>query len=45
MSEIALADLIPEQAQEQAAKHGISRTFASLDELCASDMDAIAIMT
>ena len=45
VSEIALSDLIPERMQEQAAKHGTSRTFASLDELCASDVDTIAIMT
>ena len=45
VSEVVLADLIRERAEEQAARFGISRTLASLDELCESDVDAIAILT
>jgi predicted dehydrogenase len=45
VTEVVLADLIRERAAEQAAKHGISRVLSSLDALCASDVDAIAIMT
>ena len=45
VSEVVLADLIPERAEEQAGKHQLSRTLGSLDELCASDVDAIAITT
>ena len=45
VGEVVLADIQPERVKEQAAKHGISRTLASLDELCHSDVDAIVIMT
>lgn len=45
VGEVVLADLIPERAAEQAAKHDIARVLSSLDELCDSDVDAIAIMT
>ncbi|MCC2684821.1 MAG: oxidoreductase domain protein [Paenibacillaceae bacterium] len=42
VDEVVLADLVEERRQE-AAQFGITRTFGSLDELCASDVDAIAI--
>jgi predicted dehydrogenase len=42
---VYLAEVLPERRAEQAARFGIRRTFASLDELCASDCDAIAIFT
>ena len=45
VGEVVLADLIQERAKETAAEFGIARTFGSLDELCESDVDAIAIMT
>jgi len=45
VDEVVLADLIKERAKERAAEFGIARTFGSLDELCESDVDAIAIMT
>jgi len=45
VAEVALADLQSERAKTQAGKHGIARTFASLDEMCNSDLDAIVIMT
>ncbi len=45
VDEVVLADLIPERAKEKAAEFGITRTCGSLDELCESDVDAIAIIT
>ena len=45
VDEVVLADLIPERARAEAARVGIRRVFASLDELCRSDVDAIAIFT
>ena len=45
MGEVRLAEVLPERRAEQAARFGIARTYASLDELCASDVDAIALFT
>lgn len=45
VDEVCLAEVFPERRKEQADRHRIARTFASLDELCASDVDAIAIFT
>ena len=42
---VALAEVLPERRAAQAARFGIARTFASLDELCRSDVDAIALFT
>lgn len=45
VDEVVLSDLNPEVLKEKAEKFGIERTFASHDELCKSDVDAIAIFT
>ena len=45
VEEVCLADMFPDRLADQAAKFGIERTFASLDDLCRSDVDAIAIFT
>lgn len=45
VGEVCLAEVHPERRNEQAKKFGIQRAFSSLDELCASDVDAIAIFT
>lgn len=45
VDEVVLADLIEERAQEQAQRHDIVRTYDSLEALCNSDVDAIALMT
>jgi predicted dehydrogenase len=45
VSEVVLAELDPQRRASAAAEFGISRTLASLDELCESDVDAIAIFT
>lgn len=45
VEEVALAEVMPERLREQAEQFGIKRTYPSLDELCESDVDAIAIIT
>lgn len=45
VDEVCLAEVLPERRAEQAARHGVKRTFASLDELCESNVDAIALFT
>ena len=45
VDEVVLADLLPDRVAKTAERFSIKRTCASLDELCESDVDAIAIMT
>jgi predicted dehydrogenase len=45
VDEVYLADVLPERLERVAAELGVERTFASLEELCNSDCDAIAICT
>ena len=45
VDEVYLADLMADPLAEQAAKFGVKQTFASLDELCKSDCDCIALFT
>ncbi|MDA0990562.1 MAG: Gfo/Idh/MocA family oxidoreductase [Verrucomicrobia bacterium] len=45
VTEVVLADLLIERAQATAKTLGIKRVLGSLDALCASDVDAIAIFT
>ena len=45
VGEVRIAEVLPERRAEQAARFGIARTYASLDELCDSDVDAIALFT
>jgi predicted dehydrogenase len=45
VEEVCIAEAFAERREAQAARFGIRRTFSSLDELCASDVDAIAIFT
>ncbi len=45
VDEVCLAEILPERRAAQATRFGIARTFASLDELCRSDVDAIALFT
>ena len=45
VEEVCLAEVFPERRAEQAARFGVRRNFASLDELCASDVDAVALFT
>ena len=45
VDEVALADALPERARDAAEKFEIERTFDSLDALCRSDVDAVALFT
>ncbi len=38
-------DLVPERAEEHTEKYGLAGTFADVDELLASDVDSVAVMT
>ncbi|HEY0944557.1 MAG TPA: Gfo/Idh/MocA family oxidoreductase [Opitutaceae bacterium] len=42
---VSLAELLPDRRREEAARAGITETYASLEELLASDCDAVAIFT
>lgn len=43
--EVTLCDLVSDKLKEASKKFGISRTCPTLDELCQTDVDAIAIFT
>lgn len=43
VDDVYIAEVFPDCRAEQAARHGITHAYASLDELCDSDVDAIAI--
>lgn len=45
VDEVYIAEAFADRRQEQAAKFGVKQTYASLEELCASDVDAVAIFT
>ena len=45
VAEVRLAEAFPERRAEQAARFGIEKTYGSLDQLCESDVDAIALFT
>jgi predicted dehydrogenase len=45
VKEVAIAELIPERLKKTAERFKITRTYDSLDELCKSDVDAIALFT
>ena len=45
VEEVCIAEVFPERRAEQAKRFGVARAFASLDELLASDVDAVAIFT
>jgi predicted dehydrogenase len=45
VAEVHIAEVFPERRAEQAQRFGIERAYASLDELCDSDVDALAIFT
>ncbi|NED85252.1 Gfo/Idh/MocA family oxidoreductase, partial [Streptomyces sp. SID11233] len=43
--EVAVAETDPERREAESARHGVTRVFASFEEACASDVDAIALFT
>jgi len=45
VEEVCIAEVFPGRRQEQAQRFGIARAYESLDQLCGSDVDAIAIFT
>ncbi len=45
VEEVVVADLIPERRQELVARFGVTRSVPSLEELCSTDVDAIALFT
>jgi predicted dehydrogenase len=45
VGELVLCDADERKLRENAAKHAVARTCSSLDALCASDVDAIAIFS
>jgi predicted dehydrogenase len=45
VSEVRIAERSPERRWEQAERFRVGATYASLDELCRSDVDAIVITT
>ena len=45
VEEVVLAEFFPERRAEMAERFGLKRSVATLDELCASDVDAIALFT
>jgi len=45
VEEVYATDLVPERAEEHRQKYDLAGTFADVDELLASDVDSVAIMT
>lgn len=45
VDEVYLADLMTDRLAQQAAQFGVTKTFPSLDALCESDCDCIALFT
>ena len=45
VEEVSLAEIDPARRAEQAARFGVERTYDSLDALCDSDVDAVALFT
>ena len=45
VDEVYLAEVVPDRLATKAAELGVEKTFDSLDALCASDCDCIAIFT
>jgi len=45
VSEVRLTDVRPERTKEKADRFGLTTTYASFDDMLASDVDAVAIFT
>ncbi|OQB42859.1 MAG: 4-carboxy-2-hydroxymuconate-6-semialdehyde dehydrogenase [Candidatus Latescibacteria bacterium ADurb.Bin168] len=45
VDDISLCDLDRQKLKENSHRHGVRTTYASLDEACAADVDAVAIIT
>ena len=42
---VSIAEIVPERRRAEAARAGVAETYATLEELLASDCDAVAIFT
>ena len=45
VAEVYLADVMPDRLAREAARLGIAKTFDSLESLCRSDCDCVALFT
>lgn len=45
VSEVYLADVMPDRLAREAARFGVTKTFDSLEALCLSDCDCVALFT
>ncbi len=45
VAEVYATDLIPERAEQLAGRRGLAGTVASYDDMLASDVDAVAVLT
>src|SRR5690606_6509913 len=45
VKEVRLAELLPDRLAAEAERHRIEKTYTSVDDLYASDVDAIAVFT
>jgi predicted dehydrogenase len=45
VDDVYLADLVPDRLAKVAERNGVTKTFDSLESLCASDCDCIALFT
>ena len=45
VSEVVLCDINADKLNISAREYGVSRSYTSLNELCASDVDSIAVIT
>ena len=45
VEEVVVADLLADRAESAASEHDVRRVMGSLDEVCDSDVDAVALFT
>lgn len=45
VEELALAEAVPDRLEREANRFGIARRYSSFDDMLASDIDAVAILT
>jgi predicted dehydrogenase len=45
VDELVLCDKNADKLSDNSRRHGVSRCYSSLDELCKSDVDAVAVIT
>ena len=45
VAEVYLADVLPDRLAREAARLGVTKTFDSLEALCRSDCDCVALFT